>query len=594
MQQPKTPPFEERIAGVLVPLFALRGGDDLGCGDTGALRKFVVWAATHGFRLVQLLPVNETGADNSPYNAISSVAIEPATLHLQALEDLQPAEITAISEQHQDPEDGAVNWHSVKALKRDLLRKAFANFSARSWEANDARAKEFALFVKSESGWLDNYALFRVLMELHGGEHWDSWPEQVRTAIRAREWFAAQSEGKRMEFERDIRFFQYVQWVAFSQWRDVKSFARKHGVRLMGDVPFGVNYYSADVWAAPELFDLRWSCGAPPEPAFADDEFVRKWGQNWGVPLYRWDRHRASGFEWWRQRVRKIEEAFHVFRIDHVLGFYRIYAFPWRPGRNGEFFPLNEAEARRRAGGELPRFHERPDDTPEDCAANRAQGEEFLKVLQLEAGPGALVGEDLGTVPGYVRPSLLALGIPGFKVPFWETGADMCLTPGEQYPRCSVATFATHDHEPMCVLWEKWMTTIRAAIDDPVRLGSRRDIAWGEVRRLAAWADFEVPRIMPFEEAHDRLLACLFRSNSWLAMVMITDVLGTTQRFNVPGSVGKGNWSARLPKGWEDEFADKTRRISVLLRATGRGSAGGQQSVTTLDSTPRQVPQCPP
>jgi len=465
---------------------------------------------------------------------------------------------------------GPVKWSAVKALKRELLRRAFSNFSERSWARKDAHAQKFAEFTSAEAAWLDDYALFRVMMELHGSEQWDRWPADVRDAETARIWLGRQPKARRAELDTELRYFKYVQWLAFTQWREVKEFATARGVQLMGDVPIGVNYYSADVWSAPDLFDLRWSCGAPPEPAFLDDEFIQKWGQNWGVPLYDWARHRATGFKWWRQRVRKIREGFHVFRIDHVLGFFRIYAFPWRPERNAEFLPLGEDEARKRAGGELPRFHEFPDDTPENCDANRAQGEALLAELQDEAGAGSLVGEDLGTVPDYVRPSLLALDIPGFKVPLWEAEADLSLTPGDQYPRCSVATFATHDHDPLSVTWEKWMSVIRAALDEPGRLGAARDLAWRESRGLAKWADFDVPRILPFEEVHERLLAGLFRCNSWLAAVMITDLLGIGMRFNVPGSVGEGNWSARLPEGWQDSFKEKMHRIARLLRDCGR------------------------
>ena len=126
-------------------------------------------------------------------------------------------------------------------------------------------------------------------------------------------------------------FFRYVQWVADEQWRAVSRFAGERGVGLMGDIPFGVSYYSADVFSAARTFPLDWSGGAPPEPYFKDDEFTHKWGQNWGIPLYRWAGNAAHNFAWWRQRVRGVQRFFHIFRIDHVLGFYRIYAFPWRP-----------------------------------------------------------------------------------------------------------------------------------------------------------------------------------------------------------------------------------------------------------------------
>jgi 4-alpha-glucanotransferase len=338
----------------------------------------------------------------------------------------------------------------------------------------------------------------------------------------------------------------------------------------MGDIPFGVSYFSADVWAAPELFDHQWSGGAPPERNFDGDAFVLKWGQNWGVPLYLWEAHRATQFAWWRQRARKVEAAFHLFRIDHVLGFYRIYGFPWRPTRNAEFLPLTPEEAMMRTGGELPRFLPNDDDTPEHKAANRAQGEELLRVLQAEAGARALVGEDLGTVPDYVRPSLLSLGIPGFKVPQWEDEPDGRLTPGAEYPRCSIATYATHDHDPLRVFWEKRMATILQALERPEELAAERDRAWREVRQLAEWAGFEVPSMMAFEAVHEPLLEALFRCNSWLAVVMITDLLGTEQRFNVPGSVGDMNWSARLPADWAKQASGHNARIAEVLQASGR------------------------
>ncbi len=559
----------DKHAGVLVPLFALRSTTDYGCGDIAALREFVDWAAAHGFRLVQLLPVNETGGDNSPYNAISSVAIEPTTIDPHSIPDLTPGEIAEIAAHH-NVEHGSVQWAPVKALRQDLLRRAFANFCVRSWGRNDERAKAFAAFARDEAAWLEGYALFRVLMARHGTESWDTWPEDVRTFANAERWMDSLRPGHRDAFDHELRFVCYVQWQAFEQWRAVKRYAEDRDVVLMGDIPFGVNYSSADVWAAPELFDLKWSGGAPPEPAFMGDEFVRRWGQNWGVPLYAWPVHRADQFAWWRQRVRKVGEAFHLFRIDHVLGFYRIYGFPWRPQLNAEFATLSPEEARIRTGGELPRFHEHDDDTPEHRALNRAQGEEFLRVLQAEVGPGALCGEDLGTVPEYVRPSLLSLEIPGFKVPQWEKEGDGPLIDGSAYPRCTIATYATHDHDPLRVMWENWMSTIQSALEEPERLASENERAWREVRAFAGWAGFDVPRILIFEEVHERLLDGLFRSNSSVAIAMITDVLGTADRFNVPGSVNSENWSARLRVGWESAFESKARRVAELIAAAGR------------------------
>jgi 4-alpha-glucanotransferase len=218
----------------------------------------------------------------------------------------------------------------------------------------------------------------------------------------------------------------------------------------------------------------------------------------------------------------------------------------------------------------LPHFINHDDDTPEHKAANRKHGEELLRVLQEEVGPNALVGEDLGTVPDYVRPSLLSLGIPGFKVPYWETEPDFQLTPADRYPRCSIATFATHDHDPLRLKWEGWMQTIESALHEPQKLARERDHAWHEARQLAGWAGFDVPRILSFDEVHGPFLRGLFRSNSWLAIVMITDLLGTTQRFNVPGSVSDSNWSARLPEDWTTKYELQIQRAVELIDATGR------------------------
>ena len=237
---------------------------------------------------------------------------------------------------------------------------------------------------------------------------------------------------------------------------------------------------------------------------------------------------------------------FHLFRIDHVLGFYRVYGFPWRPEQNAEFARFGEEEARERCGGELPRFHPGPDDTEVQMARNRAHGEALLGPLLEETGPYRLVGEDLGTVPPYVRPSLESMDIAGFKVPMWELEWDTRLSPGREYTRLSVATYATHDHPPLRVLWERWMHVIACGESGVEADAHARDGAWWEVRRLAAWAGFDVPRMMEFEQVHEAFLRGLLACNSWITIFMVTDLFGTTQRFNVPGEVSASNWSARI------------------------------------------------
>src|SRR4029453_1794822 len=332
---------EKRIAGVLVPLFALRGENDLGIGDVGALREFIDWIAAIGFKIVQLLPINETGADNSPYNAISALAIEPTTVQLgpnfpedltredfdattadvagpasggQLLQTKAPAltvDATGRSWATQPVEPigcppdakrvdlgrlhrGGVKYRHVKKLKRRLLEKAFASFLARS---SEERRSSFRTFCEEEAGWLHDYVFFRVLMEENDDSPaWNRWPAQHRSMERARLWLGGLPPVRQKAVIERQNFFSYVQWIAHQQWGALKSYREKRDVALMGDIPFGISYYSADVFARRDEFVLDWSGGAPPEPYFKDDQFTQKGGQNWGLPLYRWARMRGNNF----------------------------------------------------------------------------------------------------------------------------------------------------------------------------------------------------------------------------------------------------------------------------------------------------------
>jgi 4-alpha-glucanotransferase len=334
----------------------------------------------------------------------------------------------------------------------------------------------------------------------------------------------------------------------------------------MGDIPFGVSYYSADVFARPDEFVLDWCGGAPPEPYFKDDAFTQKWGQNWGIPLYRWDKMRANNFEWWRERVRAVRRVFHLFRIDHVLGFYRIYAFPWRPRKNKQFFPLDWNQMLERTGGHAPHFVPRNDETAETREANKREGEEFLRVVLEGAGTTRVIGEDLGVVPDYVRPNLRALGIAGFKIPQWESHGEQ-VTPGSEYERLSVATYTTHDHKPIRAFWEE-------AFEHPTATSeqSRFDLA-----KVAVFAGFN-PRIdqVDFEkDFYPAIMEALFKSEAWIAIVMITDLLARKYRFNIPGTKANLNWTRRIRRSLAQlrsspKERKRMRLIHELLVKTGR------------------------
>jgi 4-alpha-glucanotransferase len=276
---------------------------------------------------------------------------------------------------------------------------------------------------------------------------------------------------------------------------------------------------------------------------------------------------RANNFEWWRQRVRAVRRIFHLFRIDHIQGFYRIYAFPWRPRRNKEFLPLDEHQMLERTGGRAPHFVPRDDNTPENREANKREGEEYLRVLLEEAGGKRVIGEDLGVVPEYVRPNLRSLGIAGFKIPQWEMHRGMII-PGQMYERLSVATYATHDHEPIRALWNE-------AFEQ--QASNARDQARATLEKIALFAGLnsKIDELEFDTEFYPAIMEALFRCDSWIAIVMITDLLARKYRFNVPGTKASLNWTRRMQRSIAQLSSSRQERsrmqlIHQLLVKTGR------------------------
>ncbi len=557
-----------RRAGILVPVFALRTADDLGIGDTRGVRDLIDWAASIGLRFLQFLPINATGGDNSPYNAISSVALEPLTLELtpSAVPELTKTAFKTLCTQHRvaSLRGARVMYPAVRALKYALIRSAFARLKGR-------RLAAFKTFCTEEKTWLDDFCLFRLLMDRLGHEDWTTWPEEFNTRAKARAWLAAQDTTSTGD---ELAIHAYAQWLCFTQWCSVRDEARARGIGLMGDVPFGISWCSADVFFGPEQFDLTWCGGAPPETYFKDDLFVQKWGQNWGIPLYNWAAMEAANYPWWRQRVQKLTEVFDIFRIDHVLGFYRIYSFPWRPQLSAEFLPLSLEEAAARCGGRLPHFIENDDETEAGRAANLAAGDKYLRMIVEAAGSAEVIAEDLGTVPPYVRPHLLSLDIPGFKISHWEHDEAGNVVQGTAYENCAFTTYATHDHEPMKTHWEHRRRDFDSDDEADRKLGAK------ELRLLCqfAWLHPENGPYPAYDETVRRaLIAALLKSNARLAACMLTDLFGLEERFNIPGIAGEMNWSARLPMTLEEmrndpHWSRESDWLREAVQSSGRAS----------------------
>ncbi|MEO8205097.1 MAG: 4-alpha-glucanotransferase [Chthoniobacterales bacterium] len=566
---------DKKLAGILAPLFAVRGEKDLGIGDTQTLRELGDWAKKHGFGVLQILPFNETSGDNSPYNIISAIAIEPSTIATspESLPDLKPADFTRLCKSHnvEALKQGAVNYSGVKALKWDLLRAAFKNFGLTQQAKKTKYAQAFTTFLAEHEDWIAPYSLFRALVELnHHSEVTDHWPEPQRNYRDAMAWLSTRpvSTQKKIAVLRD--FYAYVQWIAHRQWMDVHNYLDSIGVALVGDVPVGVSRYSADVFAEPEIFDLTRSSGAPPEKVFKSDPFTEKWGQNWGFPLYKWEAMSRDNYAWWRRRLRILRKYFHFLRVDHALGFFRIYSFPWRPVENAAFLPLTPEAAKKKAGNRLPCFMLRDDSSPENQELNREQGETLFTMILEEAEKFRIIAEDLGALSPYVRPVLEKLEISGFKIPQWERLPDGQMLPGKEYPRISVTTYATHDHEPVRKFWEDWFADTQQSKD-----AGKAQWATHNMREMLDFSGFiDVPAPQGFTaEIHGALLTGLFRSNAWLAIHMITDLFGTTDRFNAPGEVSASNWTRRLAEPislWDSRWEPILTRVKAEVKATDR------------------------
>jgi 4-alpha-glucanotransferase len=562
-----------RLAGTLVPVFALRHENDFGIGDTQAVRDAISFCSQHKLGLLQLLPINETGDDNSPYNAISSVALDPVylTLSPEQVPGLLPETLTELfpDSLRKDLQSGPVQYRKVKQLKLEALSHAYVEFEAVDLTEGTDLAYEFQAFVEQNMGWLPGYTLFRTLLnEYNQNALWHEWAPEHQGLVKAEIWLANAKDKE--ELVRYRQFTAYVQWVAWRQWLQVRVWADQNQVRLVGDIPFGVSRYSADVWSERELFDLDWSGGAPPEPFFAAGKFVRVWGQNWGIPLYKWDAHRAQNFAWWRQRVLATSLIFNAFRIDHVLGFFRIYSFPWLPQENDAYVDLTPEQAKEKAKGRVPHFIPREDEPEENGELNCADGEALLRIIQQAATTTAVVAEDLGVVPKYVPKLLQKLGIPGFAIPQFAVDPETReYVPRDKMPELSIATWGTHDHAPLAVWYQDLTRRWR---------GPDGHDAWLELQRLMRFLGEPEgePPIFMGEKLHESFLRALLESKSCWSIFVISDILGLELEFNKPGLANADNWSQRLDRPLSAYDTDpvigpKLRYLREAILKTERG-----------------------
>nr|WP_240963788.1 4-alpha-glucanotransferase [Luteolibacter luteus] len=568
---------------MLVPVYALRSDRDLGIGDTAAVRDAVDFVAGLGMSVLQLLPIHETFGDHSPYNPISSRALSPAYVSLTPQE--VPGLTHALLEQAA-PESwlsqlrsGNVRHDAVYPLKTQILLTTAYHFLGLH---ASSMHEEFARFQDEQASWLRPYTLFRALVrEYEGNTVWDDWRPEHRTHELAEAWLQRHSTREGLELLRTG--FAFIQWVAWRQWKEVRAHAEERGVRLMGEMSFGVGLNSVDVWANPSLFDTEWSLGTRPLAHFDTSKDAERWGQNWGLPPYRWENHRSTGFQWLRERIGWESEFFHGCRLDHLRGYFRAYMFPWAGGaRHVEFSSLSEEEAAQQTGGLLPRFIPGPDDDPTSAAMNELQGREIIGHLIEAAGSMDLVAEIMGEMPDYMTRALHELGLANLSFPQLERTEEGAVRAPGLFRELSLVAYANHDNAPLAQLL---LHLQQASSEDPEGKSARD---------LKALLDFAGGSSTGFEGLDDELLGkfqgALFQTKGRLAVLMCSDLLGIPLRFNLPGSYGRGTWGDRL----ECPLGDLLRhpvygpRISLvrdLIKSSGRSVVEGDD----MPPTPPEV-----
>lgn len=550
---------DKRFTGVLFPVFSMRRAGDLGIGDTTAVMECLRWLAEYEVKFLQLLPINVTGKDRSPYSALSSVALEPMYIDVDRVMGVNVASVER--ERAALTKSPKVDYESVVEAKGRLLREAFEC---------DSQKSELEKFKQEQRDWLEGYVRYRWLIDQAGGEEdWQRWPEAFSSLAKAQAYEATCREANDEGVQHEQDYYAWQQMYAFRQWGEVRRCSDELGVKLMGDVPIGVSSASADVFFEPEWVIPSWYGGAPPEEGYAPDAFTGKWGQNWGVPLYDWERHEQSGFSWWRRRVGKLAEVFQIYRVDHILGFYRIYAFPWHPRENDRYLPMSLEQAAKSTGGPLPQFQPQADDTAVNKAKNLLAGDRYLKAVMAAASGAEVVGEDLGCVPDYVRPHLREIDVAGFRICHWELDEKSRVHLPETHDECAFAVYATHDMEPIKALWDQAVTAQK---------GDRR-AARRLLRILSDFAGIAKPKgnqSYPHfsKEIKRALVAALLRSNARYTALMINEVIDDAERINLPGTVGSHNWTYRVP--WDFETIPKQVKEEMValreaIRAAGRG-----------------------
>lgn len=565
-------------AGTAIPVFALRSEDDFGVGEFLDLKKMVDWAVLTGQTFLQLLPVNDTTMfgtldDSYPYNANSTFALHPQFINLPAAGVPVDKEYLKLQKQlNSFVKDGRpeTDYVSVNREKRRLLRKAFdANWKSLS------RTKAYRNFLAANREWLIPYSRFCALRDEFGTPDFSQWGEfAVYDEARLERW------NKSHRSETDFNCF--LQFHLDAQFRQVRDYAHSKGVVLKGDLPIGVSRTSADAWQFPKLFNMDSQAGAPPDAFSAD-------GQNWGFPTYNWEEMAKDGYAWWKARLRKMSEYFDAFRIDHILGFFRIWQIPVpeKSGLAGYFspaLPYSADELRSWGyGNRMDRFIEDPHrpgwyhpridakdlgDLYIDFFYRRHN--EFWKhnaMDKLSALLGSTnmlaCGEDLGMIPACVPEVMQRLNILSLEIQRMPKDPAQTFADPARYPYGCVCTTSTHDMSPIRAWWEEDRSLSQRFYNEALGCGGAAPYF------CEPW----VCRRIVEQHLWSPAMLVILPLQDWLSISPELRYKGNPadERINVP-AIPRYHWDYRMHLSLEELLAAKdfNTDVATLVKSSGR------------------------
>lgn len=492
--------------GLVIPLFSLHSTYSCGIGEFPDLLPIIDWCTAIGFDVIQLLPLNDTGLGTSPYSALSAFALNPIHLSLSTLPYLSdyPILIDELKAIPKFSQEAHLHYIPIREAKERFLRHYY-----QLTHQHLIGTEDYHQFIKNTE-WLKGFALFKVLKEHHHWASWEFWPADLQSPdLHTFHHLLDQ-------YKDELEWHCFLQFLCDKQMQNIKKYASAHKISLMGDIPILIGRDSADVWLNRHLFQLDYSAGAPP------DVFSLE-GQNWGFPIYNWDALVHENFQWWIERLKYAERYYHLYRIDHIVGFFRIWAIPYGlTGKDGRFIPQDP-----------------------DQWIDHGQRIMLMMLTQCEMLP---IGEDLGVVPLEVRACLSALGICGTKVMRWERKwkEDGGYIPPQDYPAESMTTVSTHDSETLQLWWQ----------NNPVDAKL--------YARFKGWC--HTPTLS--RSHHKEILWDSHHSNSLFHINLLQEYMalipGLTwpnledERVNVPGIISDKNWSYRFKPSVEEIISNQT------------------------------------